>query len=222
MIDVLIEGILYIFNHLSEFYHLLGEHLLLVFVGETAAILTAVPVGILATRNDTLRNYAMAIGNIFHTVPPLAVIALVFPLVGIGRPAGYVALWVYGLLPILLNTVTGISEVSDDVIKSAKGMGMTDNQILRKIQLPLAIPVIFAGIRTSTVINVGNAYLAFFIGAGGFGDWVIAGINMFNNPQIIAGALPGAVLAVLLDIGLSKVQTRLGGDSAGRTDVQAA
>ena len=90
---------------------------------------------------------------------------------------------------------------------------MTENQILRKVQLPLAVPVIFAGIRTSTVINVGNAYLAFFIGAGGLGDWVITGITLFNNPQILAGAIPGALLAILLDVSLSKVENRLGDTS---------
>jgi len=213
MSNILIAAIDYLFANFSTFLQLLREHIFLVFVAEAAAIAVAVPLGILSTRNETLKRYGLQVANVFHTIPPLAVIALVFPIVGIGIRAGFVALWVYGLLPILINTITGIEEVEEDTVRAARGMGMTENQILRKVQLPLAVPVIFAGIRTSTVINVGNAYLAFFIGAGGLGDWVISGIALFNNPQILAGAIPGALLAISLDISLSQVQKRLGDTS---------
>jgi len=213
MSNILIAAIDYLFANFSTFLQLLREHIFLVFVAEAAAIAVAVPLGILSTRNETLKRYGLQVANVFHTIPPLAVIALVFPIVGIGIRAGFVALWVYGLLPILINTITGIEEVEEDTVRAARGMGMTENQILRKVQLPLAVPVIFAGIRTSTVISVGNAYLAFFIGAGGLGDWVISGIALFNNPQILAGAIPGALLAISLDISLSQVQKRLGDTS---------
>jgi osmoprotectant transport system permease protein len=213
MSNILIAAIDYLFANFSTFLQLLREHVFLVFVAEAAAIAVAVPLGILSTRNETLKRYGLQIANVFHTIPPLAVIALVFPIVGIGIRAGFVALWVYGLLPILINTITGIEEVEEDTVRAARGMGMTENQILRKVQLPLAVPVIFAGIRTSTVINVGNAYLAFFIGAGGLGDWVISGIALFNNPQILAGAIPGALLAISLDVSLSRIEKRLGDTS---------
>ncbi|RLM89356.1 ABC transporter permease [Halobellus sp. Atlit-38R] len=213
MSNILIAAIDYLFANFSTFLQLLREHVFLVFVAEAAAIAVAVPLGILSTRNETLKRYGLQIANVFHTIPPLAVIALVFPIVGIGIRAGFVALWVYGLLPILINTITGIEEVEEDTVRAARGMGMTENQILRKVQLPLAVPVIFAGIRTSTVINVGNAYLAFFIGAGGLGDWVISGIALFNNPQILAGAIPGALLAISLDVSLSRIENRLGDTS---------
>lgn len=213
MSNILFATFEYLSSNFSTFLQLLQEHVLLVVLAEVAAIIIAVPVGILATRNETVKRYGLQVANVFHTIPPLAVIALVFPIVGIGIRAGFVALWVYGLLPILINTITGIEEVSEDTVQAARGMGMTENQILRQVQLPLAVPVIFAGIRTSTVINVGNAYLAFFIGAGGLGDWVISGIVLFNNPQILAGAIPGALLAILLDVSLGQVEARLGGTS---------
>lgn len=209
MIDLLLEAYEYLMSNLPVFFELLREHLILVFTAEIAAILLAVPVGIFATRNETAREYGLLVGNIFHTIPPLAIIAIVFPIVGIGLKAGFVALFLYGLLPILINTITGIEEVDESLVKAAKGMGMTDRQILMQIQLPKAVPTIFAGIRTSTVINVGNAYLAFFIGAGGLGDWVITGITMFNTAQILAGAIPGALLAIFLDLSLSAIEKRL-------------
>lgn len=210
MVNIFTGAADYLFSNFTEFLQLFQEHLFMVVVAETAAILVAIPVGILSTRNDTIKRYALQVGNIFHTIPPLAVIALVFPIIGIGMRAGIFAMWIYGLLPILLNTITGVEQVDDDILRAARGMGMTDNQMLKQVQLPLAVPVIFAGIRTSTVINVGNAYLAFFIGAGGLGDWVITGITLFNNPQILAGAIPGALLAITLDVSLSTVETRLG------------
>jgi osmoprotectant transport system permease protein len=221
MSNILTEAIAYIFSNLPTFFTLLREHIILVFAAETAAILIAVPAGIAATKSETVKSWALGVGNVFHTIPPLAVIALVFPFVGIGFTSGFVALWLYGLLPILINTITGIEEVDENMIDAAKGMGMTENQVLRKIQLPTAVPVIFAGIRTSTVINVGNAYLAFFIGAGGLGDWVVTGIALFNNAQILAGAIPGALLAILLDVLLGFTQERLG-DTSEHETIQAA
>lgn len=221
MSNILLQAIEYIFSNLEVFFTLLREHIVLVFAAEVAAILVAVPVGIVATKNERVKTWGLRVGNVFHTIPPLAIIALVFPFVGIGFQSGFVALWVYGLLPILLNTITGIEDVDENMIDAAKGMGMTENQILRKIQLPSAVPVVFAGIRTSTVINVGNAYLAFFIGAGGLGDWVVTGISLFNNAQILAGAIPGALLAILLDTLLGVVERRLGTHSDHET-MQAA
>ncbi|WP_435185567.1 ABC transporter permease [Halobellus sp. EA9] len=224
MSSIFVAAADYLFGNFTTFIQLLKEHIFMVVVAETAAIAVAVPVGIIATRNETFKGYALQIGNIFHTIPPLAVIALVFPIIGIGMRAGIFAMWIYGLLPILLNTITGIEQVEDDILRAARGVGMTDNQMLRKVQLPLAMPIIFAGIRTSAVINVGNAYLAFFIGAGGLGDWVITGIKLFNNPQILAGAIPGALLAITLDISLGAIENRLGDTSdteGGAPDVAA-
>src|SRR6056297_3416466 len=182
--------------NLDQFLELLGQHIALVGISVVLAIIVAVPFGILATRNERAKGYILGIGNVAQTIPTLAIIALVFPLIGIGFLPSLVGLFTYALLPILTNTITGLEDVDEGTIEAARGMGMTENEILRQIKLPLAVPVIFAGIRTSAVLNVGTAYLAFFIGGGGLGVWVITGINLFDTAQLLAGAIPGALLAI--------------------------
>lgn len=209
MSNLLIEASNYLIDNFDTFLHLLREHLVLVLVAQVGAIIVAVTAGILATQNERTKTWVLSMGNISQTIPPLAVIALVFPFVGIGFNSALLAMWVYALLPIITNTIAGIEEVSEGTIQAAEGMGMTDREILRQIELPLAVPVIFAGIRTSTVMNVGTAYLAIFIGAGGLGDWVVTGIQLFNTPQILAGAIPGAILAISLDTILGVVERNL-------------
>ncbi|MFC6974624.1 ABC transporter permease [Halomicroarcula sp. GCM10025709] len=209
MSNLLVAAFEYLVNNFDGFLTLLREHVVLVLVAQVAAIIVAVTAGVLATRNDRIKTWVLSGGNVSQTIPPLAVIALVFPFVGIGFNSALVAMWVYALLPIITNTIAGIEEVEESTIRSAEGMGMTEREILWDIQLPLAVPVIFAGIRTSTVMNVGTAYLAIFIGAGGLGDWVVTGIQLFNNPQILAGAIPGAILAISLDTVLGAVERTL-------------
>lgn len=134
-----------------------------------------------------------------------------------------IGLWAYAILPIITNTISGIDNVEEDTVEAARGMGMTDWEILRKIQIPLAMPVIFAGIRTSIVLNVGTAYLAFFIGGGGLGLWVVSGIQLYNMPQVLAGAIPGALLAIGADLALAQIERRLGGEgSVGTASVGAS
>lgn len=212
----------YLFSNWELFVQLLIEHLQMVFISEALAIAAAVPLGIVATRRDRFRNVIESAGNVAQTIPPLAIIALALPLMGIGRTTAIVALFAYSLLPILTNTIAGIESVDDSTVEAARGMGMTDWEILRKVRLPIALPVIFAGIRTSTVLNVGTAYLAFFIGGGGLGLWVISGIKLFNTAQLLAGAITGALLAVALDGGLALVERRLGGDATGSQTTAAA
>lgn len=203
----------YLLANWGDFSNLLIEHLQLVLVSEALAVAVAVPLGIAATRNDRARSAIESGGNVAQTVPTLAIIALMLPLFGIGFVPALVGLFVYALLPVLTNTIAGLENVSDEAVEAARGMGMTEWEILRKIRLPLALPVIFAGIRTSTVLNVGTAYLAFFIGGGGLGVWVIGGIQLFNTPQLLAGAISGAVLAIVLDGTLALVERRLGSEA---------
>lgn len=212
-LQTVIDSGQYLFDNFGEFLNLLGEHLALVLISEIAAILVALPLGIIAVRFGRTKGAILSLGNVAQTVPTLAVIALAFPIFGLGFRSAVVALFVYALLPILTNTITGLEKVDESTIEAATGMGMTKNEVLRKIRLPLAIPVIFAGIRTSVVINVGTAYLAFFIGGGGLGVWVISGIDLFNTPQILAGAIPGALLAITLDSLFALVERRLGGEA---------
>lgn len=212
LIELLVAAYSYLVANFAEFLGLFREHITLVLVSVGLAIAVAVPLGIVATRNEYAKNVIMSVGNVAQSVPTLAIIALVFPILGLGFLPSLVGLFAYALLPILTNTIAGIENVDEDTIRAARGMGMTQNDILRKIQLPLAVPVIFAGIRTSAVLNVGTAYLAFFIGGGGLGVWVISGISLFDTPQLLAGAIPGALLAISMDSLFALVEKRLGGD----------
>jgi len=221
VVSTTLSGVRYLLNNLPEFWQLLGEHMLLVIASELIAVSLAVPLGIIAARHERLKSPILSLGNVAQTVPPLAVIALMFPILGLGFLPSFVALFIYALLPVLVNTITGLESVDEGTIDAPKGMGMTQNDRLTKIRLPLALPVIFAGIRTSTVINVGTAYLAFFIGGGGLGAWVISGINLFNMPQVFAGAISGAALAICLDLILAAVENRLGNTDSASTQVAA-
>lgn len=213
VLDVLSASWMYLLSNWSSFIDLVSEHLALVIISEVIAIAVAIPLGILATRNSRAKNIIETIGNIAQTFPTLAIIALMLPLLGLGFLPSVVGLFIYALLPILTNTIAGIENIDPSTVEAARGMGMTNREILQKIQLPLALPVIFAGIRTSTVLNVGTAYLAFFIGGGGLGVWVIGGIQLFNTPQLLAGAVTGAIIAIVLDGVLALVERWLGGEA---------
>jgi osmoprotectant transport system permease protein len=206
----------YLLANFETFLELLGQHIALVVVSELAAIAVAIPAAILAVRNDRAKRVVMGFGNVAQTIPTLAIIALVFPLIGIGFWPSVIGLWAYAILPIITNTVSGIESVDENTVEAARGMGMTRREILRKIQIPLALPVIFAGIRTSVVLNVGTAYLAFFIGGGGLGLWVVGGIQLYNMPQVIAGAVPGALLAIAADLIFAAIERHVGGEGGIR------
>ncbi|MCT9095582.1 ABC transporter permease [Haloarchaeobius sp. HME9146] len=214
LIGKLPEAYRFLMERQDEFITLLTQHVKLVLFSELLAICVAIPLGIAATRNPRAKTLIQGVGNTAQTIPTLAIIALVFPLVGIGFWPSVIGLFTYALLPILTNTIAGIEEVDDSIVEAARGMGMTDWEILRKIQLPKAVPVIFAGIRTSSVINVGTAYLAFFIAGGGLGVWVVGGIRLYNMNQALAGAIPGALLAITLDSMFALIERKLGGEAA--------
>ncbi|WP_265110709.1 ABC transporter permease [Halosolutus halophilus] len=210
-VDTLVGGWQFLMENFDQFLVLLREHLTMVLLAEVLALAVALPLGVFAIRDERSKRVILSFGNVAQTIPTLAIIALAFPILGLGFKPSVLALFAYALLPILINTIAGLDEVSEDTVEAAKGMGMTEMEILRKIRFPLAIPVIFAGIRTSAVINVGTAYLAFFIGGGGLGVWVIGGINLFNMEQMVAGAVPGALLAIGLDTLFAMIERRLGG-----------
>lgn len=194
-----LRALQYIAAHWESFLSLLQTHATIVVLGVGSAILVAVPLGIVVTRHDRLGWLVMNMGAVAQTLPPLAVIAISFSFLGLGRHPVILALFFYALLPILKNTVAGIRAVDDSKIEAGRGMGMTEFERLRRIELPLALPVIFAGIRTSTVMSVGVAYLGAFIGAGGLGDWVILGQQQLDTHITMAGAIPGAALVIVLD-----------------------
>lgn len=177
------------------------EHLLLVAVSGSLAIAIGVPLGVLLTR-PIMREIAetvIQVVNLGQTIPTLAVMALSMSVLGIGTVPAIFALWIYSLLPIVRNTYAGILAVSPPILEAARGMGMTDTQILYRIELPNALYVMIAGIRTALVINIGTVPLAFLIGGGGLGQLIFTGIDLFNTGMMLAGAIPTALLAVVVD-----------------------
>ena len=187
------------------------EHLRLILISTSLAIAVAVPAGILITRQG-FRDFSgliLGVANVGQSVPSIAILALFMGILGLGATTAIFALWLYALLPIVRNTATGIEEVDPNIIEAATGMGMTPRQILLQIELPLAFPVMFAGMRTAAVINVGTAALGAFIGAGGLGTFIITGIPLARDRMILVGAILTAVLAVLMDWILGKIEDRL-------------
>lgn len=194
----------------NEILLALREHLVLVFVPVGLAALVTIPLGILATRYKWIEVPVMNLANIFQTIPSLALLALMIPLgLGIGQKPALVALFLYSLLPILRNTYIGIRSVDDSVIQAARGMGMTYFQRLYMVELPIAIPVIMGGIRTATVIIIGTATLAAMIGGGGLGDFIVTGLGMVRNELILLGAVPAAILALLAEFVLGRLENIL-------------
>ncbi|WJH37393.1 ABC transporter permease [Paenibacillus sp. CC-CFT747] len=163
------------------------------------AIVVSIPLGIAITRFPFLKTWVLGGAGILQTIPSIALLGFMIPIFGIGMKTAIAALFLYSLLPIIRNTYAGIKDVDRSIIESAWGMGLTNGQILFKVELPLALSVIMAGIRTAAVINVGTATLAAFIGAGGLGDFIFLGITRNIDALVLIGALPAAILALVLD-----------------------
>ena len=191
---------------------LTGEHLWLVGVSMLLAILIGVPLGILLTRQPKLKTLVLGSTNIIQTIPSLALFGLLLPLPWLGARVdrlAIVALALYALLPIVRNTYVGITGISAPVREAAVAMGLTSRQLLWHVELPLASPVILAGIRVATVITIGVATIAAAIGAGGLGEFIFRGIAMVDNGVILAGAIPAALMALLADSLLGGVEKLL-------------
>jgi osmoprotectant transport system permease protein len=193
----------------SEILQRTGEHLLLVGIAIAIAILISIPLGILITRKKALRQPVLALANILQTIPSLAMFGLLIPIVGIGAVPAIIALTLYSFLPIIRNTYTGIMAVDPAVREAGQGMGMTDWQLLSRVELPLAAGVILAGVRVAAVIAVGVATIAAAIGAGGLGVFIFRGIAVVNNDLILAGAVPAAAIAMLADYGIGWLEKRV-------------
>jgi len=191
------------------------QHLWLTFLGISFTIAIGLPLGMALSRTPLLAEAVVSLANIAQTVPTLAVLILMVPLVGIGTTPAILAVVLRAVLPLIKNTYTGIVEVSSAVIESGRGMGMTERQILFKVQLPLAMPVILAGVRSGIIMAVGLATLGAAIGAGGLGDLIFAGIALRNDQQLLAGAIPVALLAIALD-GLCGLIERASGRATAR------
>ena len=190
----------------SKLAELSLEHIGLTLLSLLLACLLAIPLGFWIARHPRAAGPVLGVAGILQTIPSIALLGTLIPLLGIGLKPAIFALLLYAILPILRNTYTGIRGVDAAVVEAARGMGMTPWQILRQVELPLALPVLLAGVRTAAVINVGVATLAAYIGAGGLGEFIFGGIALNNNAMILAGALPAALLALLFDQGIAMLQ----------------
>jgi osmoprotectant transport system permease protein len=203
-----VSGILEVLGR-PEFTELLRTHVLLSAVALLIAFALAFPVA-LAVRNTPLgAALAINVGNIGRAVPSLAILALALPFLGYGFDAALVALTALAIPPILINSSIGLREVNPEIIDAARGMGLSGRQILARIQVPIAAPVIFAGIRTSAVQVVASATLATFIGGGGLGDLIVEGTQLNDTTVLLAGSFAVAVLAITTEIGFEALERRL-------------
>ena len=196
----------------SEVLQLTLEHLWLVGISMVFAILIGIPLGILITRWPRLDKPILGSANVIQTIPSLALFGFLLPAPWFGERAdrmAILALTLYSLLPLIRNTYVGIRGVDAAVVEAARGMGMTDRQLLWQVQLPLSLGVIIAGVRVATVISVGLATIAAAIGAGGLGELIFRGLAMVSDAVILAGAIPAALLALLADFGLGVLEKRL-------------
>ena len=194
-----------------EIYRLLIQHLQLVFISGSIAVALGLGIGIVLTRGfmRRYREVTLSILGICQTVPSIAVIAIAMTYLGIGSKTAIFALVVYSLLPIIRNTVAGIFQLDPALVDAGQGMGMTPRQVLFKVEIPNAMYIILTGIRTAVVINVGTAAMSFLVGAGGLGDLIFTGIAMVDAGLMLAGAVPTACLAVLLNWGFERLENLL-------------
>lgn len=196
----------------SEIIQRTTQHLILVGIAITLAVLIGVPLGILLTRKPKLSQPILGFANIMQTIPSLALFGFLIPLPligGIGDRTAIVAITLYSLLPIIHNTYVGIANVDPAVLEAGKAMGMTEKQLLIQVEIPLALSVILAGIRVASVIAIGLGTIAAAIGAGGLGVLIFRGLATVNNQLLLAGAIPAAIIALFVDLALGKIEKRL-------------
>lgn len=200
-------------NFFAENYLLIGEklleHLYISVVSLAMGIVVAVPLGILLSKYEKISNGVMGVASVLQTIPSFALLALMIPVFGVGKKTAIAALFIYSLLPILRNTFLGLTSVTPSAVDAAKGMGMEERQILTKVKIPLALPVIMSGIRLSAVYVLAWTTLAAYVGAGGLGDFIFNGLNNYVPPMILWGTIPITALALLTDYLFGKLEKRL-------------
>ncbi|HZI85114.1 MAG TPA: ABC transporter permease [Casimicrobiaceae bacterium] len=206
---MLADAWFYLTGHPTQFAKALGVHVSLSLAALALAAAIAVPAGMGLAHRRGRALAAINAANIGRTLPSLAVLALAMPLLGTGFLPSLVALTLIALPPVLINTIVGVREIDPDIIDAARGMGMSGRDVLRRIELPLAVPVIFAGLRTAAVQVVSGAVLASFIGGGGLGDFITSGIAMMALPLMLVGAIPVTLLSIGADALFGALQRRL-------------
>ncbi|MDB9529664.1 ABC transporter permease [Oscillatoria sp. CS-180] len=196
----------YIIEQSQVFTTALGQHLMITFVALIISIVLGLVLGIMGSRLPWLREILLTVSKIGRTIPSLAILALALPLLGIGTPPVLLALGFIGTLPVLINTTVGIEQVDANTKEAARGMGMRDRDILLRLELPIAVPIIMAGIRTSAVVVVASATLAAFIGGGGLGDLILRGHALNRDHIMLAGALPATLLAFYFEEAFGRLE----------------
>lgn len=195
----------YIIEHPNNVLELTLDHIQLVGISIIAALLIGVPLGILSTRLRWLESPVLNTSGVLYTIPSLALFAVLIPYTGLGATTAIIALLLYSLLAIIRNTITGIDNVAPATLDAARGMGMTPRQRLILVELPLAFPVILAGVRVATVANVGIATIAAVVGAGGLGRLIFDGMRTLDADRVLAGAIMASLLALTADWGLARL-----------------
>jgi osmoprotectant transport system permease protein len=196
----------YMWSHRHDLLRRVREHLALVGLSLLLGAIVAIPLGVLLERRrGGAENVIRGVG-VIQTIPSIALLAFMIPLLGVGARPAIAALFLYALLPMVRNTYTGVRDADPVAAESARALGMTPRQVLAHVRLPLAAPVILAGVRTSAVINVGTATLAAFIGAGGLGQPIVTGLQLNDLVIVLSGAIPAAVLALLVDAVLAGIE----------------
>ena len=190
----------------NETLALTGRHLQLVLVALLAAVVVAVPLGLILERARRGAEWVVGGLGVLQTIPSIALLAFMIPLFGVGIWPALVALWLYALYPIARNTYTGVRSADPDAVEACEAMGATASQRLLWVRLPLAAPIVVAGVRTAAVITIGAATLAAFIGAGGLGEPIVTGLALADSRLILSGAIPAAILALLVDAVLAVVE----------------
>ena len=182
------------------------EHFYISMFALLLAIVVAVPLCILLSKTQRTANVVLTVAGVLQTIPTLAVLAIMIPIFGVGKTPAIVALFIYVLLPILNNTVLGVKNIDKNVVQAGQSMGMTKFQLMKDVEMPLALPLIISGIRLSSVYVISWATLASYVGAGGLGDLVFNGLNLYQPPMIISAAIVVTLLALVIDFILSLVE----------------
>ncbi|WP_144026656.1 ABC transporter permease [Paenibacillus sp. FSL H7-0331] len=205
----IIELFQYMQDHAVHLLSLTWGHIIMVFSGLSLALIVGIPLGVVSARNERLASVILAVANVIQVMPSLALLALLMLYLGLGFKTIVVGLFFYSLLPIIRNTYVGLKEVDAGISEAGKGLGMSPWQLLLKVQLPLSLPFLMAGLRVAAVIAIGVATLAPLFGGDGLGREIYSGLNLRNSLKIYAGAIPAAVLAILADIFLGRLQEKL-------------
>jgi len=209
-----LEAIEFLINHGTETWRLFGEHAYVVGIALLIAILTGVPIGIGITFNRKAADYVIYIAGIIMTIPSVALFGLMIPILatwdmGIGKVPAVIALVLYSQLPIIRNTYAAIKNIDPAIVDAARGMGMTGVQIMLKVQLPLAVGVIFAGVRVAVVMSIGIAAIAAYIGAGGLGKYIFRGIATSYDAMLFGGAIAVSAMAIVADFVFGRLEKTL-------------